>query len=138
MDEWLTLGRSTIDRSNVSAASGKAIVSIACSTGRNLGPDAVTAGVDSWLGFTMKFPVITPYLTQDPIGDAIAESLECLGHGKSLQDARDKISVKLSDVADEYDTGAYSGFPDRWLGYFSSLSLASHVVVHGNTSACLL
>src|SRR6516165_8590066 len=35
---WLTSGSATIDASNVHPASGKAVVSVACKTGCNLGP----------------------------------------------------------------------------------------------------
>lgn len=46
-DRWLTAGSLTADHSHFTTAKSKAVVSIACKTGCNLGSDAITAGVES-------------------------------------------------------------------------------------------
>jgi hypothetical protein len=130
---WLTHSATTVDKSNVSAAAGRAIVSVACKTARGLGPDAITAGVEAWLGFTCKVAVITPHKGVDPIGDAIVDGLTELGAAKTMQEARDEIRSKMDKLVTEYDTGKYAMHPAANIGYFAALALRDHVVVHGNT-----
>ena len=130
---WLTHNATTVDKSNVSAAAGKAVVSVACKTARGLGPDAITAGVEAWLGFTCKVPVITPHKGVDPVGDAIVDGLTVLGAAKTMQEARDEIRSKMDQLVTEYDTGKYALHPAANIGYFAALALRDHVVVHGNT-----
>jgi len=131
---WLTAGMPTLDGRNVSAASGKAVVSIACKTGIHLGPDAITAGAICWLGFTIKVPVMSPHKLRDPFGDAIVNGLSVLGGHKSMQDARVEIYKNLNQLVDDFDTGPLSSHPASALGYFSAMSLRDHIVVHGNSA----
>lgn len=133
-DHWLTSGAPTIDAGNVSAAAGKAILSIACRAGRNLGPDAITAGVISWLGFTIAVPVIAPHKTHDPIGEAIVRALAGLGGKGTMQQARDDMAAEFDQLVDDYDTGKFSTHPAAPLGYFAAMCLRDHVVLHGKTS----
>jgi hypothetical protein len=131
-NNWLTRGATTIDKSNVGAARRKCVVSIACKTGRSLGPDAITAGIECWLGFTIKVVVIAPYFNADPIGDAIAYAVNLLGSQRTMQQARDAMEANLDQVARDYDTGKYATHPSAVLGYFAAISMRDHVVVLGN------
>jgi hypothetical protein len=130
-DAWLTGFSATVDANTVSAAQGKSIVSIACHTARALGPDAITAGVIAWFGFTMKVPVIAPHRNKEPIGDVIADSFAVLGAGGSLDELRQELVDELSDLADQFDHGTLRHHPASSIGYYGCLALASHAVVHG-------
>ena len=130
---WLSRSLTTVDNSNVFAAAGKALVSVACKTARQLGPDAITAGVEAWLGFTCKVAVITPHKGVDPVGDAIVDGLTVLGAAKTMQEARDEISSNMNQLVIEYDTGKYAMHPAANIGYFAALALRDNVVVHGNS-----
>ena len=134
-DEWLTNGTKTIDKSNVGAAKGTCVVSIACKTARNLGPDAITAGIACWLGFTIKVAVIAPYSYVDPIGDAICDALGLLGSSGTMQAARDAMEQNLDQVARNYDTGKYMSHPAAVIGYFAAISMRDHVVVEGKAGS---
>lgn len=131
---WLTNQSSTVDASNVKAAQGKAVVSVACKTACNLGPAAITSGVVSWLGFTIKVVVMRPHKTVDPVGDAIVGGLSCLGGQGTMQQARDEIATNCGQLIDEFDTGRFSNFPEARLGYYAAMALRDHVVVHGTPS----
>lgn len=133
-NSWLTSQAATVNATNVRAASGKAVVSVACKTGRNLGPDAVTAGVVAWLGFTVKVPIIAPHRNIDPIGDAIVNGLACLGTAGTMQQARDEIAAACANVVADYDTGRYRNHPAASIGYFAAMALGDHVVLHGMAS----
>lgn len=130
-DSWLTAGTVTIDKSNVSAAARKAVVSIACKTGRNLGSDAITSGVRAWLGFTVRVPVLAPHKNVDPIGDTMVDALATLGSGRTMQDVRDAIERGFDRLADDYDTGPLSGRHDSVTGYLASIVLRDHVSLDG-------
>jgi len=133
-DNWLTSGNVTVDKSNVSAAAGKAIVSIACKTGRNLGSDALTAGVRAWLGFTVRVPVLAPHKNRDPIGNTMVDALAVLGTGGTMQDAHDAIERGFGGLADDYDTGPLSGQHNSVTGYLASIVLRDHVSLDGTGS----
>lgn len=134
-DSWLTGGTATIDASNVGAGAGKAVVSVACRTGRNLGPDAITAGVTSWLGFTIKVPVfaIALYKNVDPIGEAIVGGLSGLGTGGTMGQARAAIEANCDQLAADFDSGPLATHPVSQIGYYAALSLRDHVVLHGSS-----
>jgi hypothetical protein len=137
-DSWSTGGVPTIDGANVIAASGKAVVSVACKTGKHLGPDAITAGAESWLGFTISVPVFTHGGT-DPIGDALINALQVLGDGDSMQDAKDKLFSELDALIGDFDDGgSLSSLPIATLGYFAAMSLRDHINLIGNHHDCPL
>lgn len=133
-DSWLTSGSPTIESANISSAANKAVVSIACKTGQNLGPSAITAGVVAWLGFTVKVAVNPIYKGSDPVGEAIVDGLACLGTGGSLQDAHDRMASNFDQLVQDYDTGSLSRIPDAGLGYFSCMIMRDRIVVHGNVN----
>jgi hypothetical protein len=138
-DAWLTNAQVTIDASNISSASGKTVVSIACKTGQKLGPNAITAGVNSWLGFTIKVPVLAAHKNQDPLGDAIAAVLAGQAHShsaqpRSMQRIRDDLVAEFKNLAKAYDTGNLKLRPEATVAYFALLALSDHVVVHGNSN----
>ena len=142
-DCWETGGAPTLQSISLPPTCPSAVISIACKTGCQLGPDAITAGVMSWLGFTVKVGVIAPYASLhgsvDTIGDAIVNGLKVLGTGASMQDARDEIEIELDKLVDAYDTGgAYSHHPDASIGYFVAAYMRDHVVLHGKSSLCPL
>jgi hypothetical protein len=136
-DSWLTNSSHTIDSSNVHAAVGKPVVSIACKTTRRLGPDAITAGVISWLGFSISVAVIAPHKHSDPIGEAIVGGLAYLGNGVTMQQARDEIAANLDQLVADFDNGGkHASHPAAALGYFAAMSMRDHLVVQGHT-ACV-
>jgi hypothetical protein len=129
---WLTDSVATIDKRNVQAAAGKAVVSIACSTGCNLGPDAIAAGVTAWLGFTLDLPIIRPHKNIDPIGEAIVSGLACLGTGGTVQEARDAIAANLGSLVSEFRSGYLRHHPGASAGYFATMAAMDRVVAHGS------
>jgi hypothetical protein len=133
-DSWLTSSAPTLDASNVVSANGKAVVSVACKTGCNLGPAAITGGAIAWLGFTIKVAIIAPHKNIDPICDAIVDGLNCLSNHRTMQEARDDISTNFDQLASDYDTGKYKSHPASEFGYFAAICLRDHVVLHGATS----
>jgi hypothetical protein len=135
---FLTLSTPTVDSSSISVSTGTVIVAIACFTGKSLGPAAITAGADTYVGFTIKLPVILPYRTIDPIGEAIVAGLKHLGGGSDVQHAADMLRNELDKVSVEYDTGAYSAHPAANLGYFGSVAMRDHLVLHGDPYRCPL
>jgi hypothetical protein len=131
---WLTGGAPTVSSKDFIAAKSKAIVSIACKTGRSLGPDANTAGVEAWLGFSSKVAVVNTN-GRYPIGDAIVDGLSVLGSGKTMQEARDEVYAQLDQVVKDYDMGGkYQSHSTATLGYFSALAMRDHLVLHGTAS----
>lgn len=130
---WLTGGVGTVTAGDFTSAASKAVASIACKTGCNLGPDAVTAGVEAWLGFTISVAVIVPHKGVDPIGDAIVAGLSVLGAGQTMRQSRDELYSQLDQVRQDYDTGRFSSYPVAVLGYFAALAMRDHLVLHGTT-----
>jgi hypothetical protein len=128
---WITSRKVTIDSRKIKAARGKAVVSIACKTGRNLGPNAVTAGVTCWLGFSIKVPVVGPNNGRDPFGEAIVKGLSCLGAHKSMQQAHDDLYDALDKLVDEFDNGVFKHHKAANLGYFGAMSLRDQIVIQG-------
>jgi hypothetical protein len=132
-DAWLTDGAKTLDPSNVGTVAPQALVSIACLTGRDLGPEAVRAGATAWLGFTIMVPVVDPHKNVDPIGEAIVQGLAEFGRGAcfadvclALQTAFDALSRRCQGA-----TGVYGGHPGRWLSYYGALALRQSTTVEG-------
>jgi hypothetical protein len=135
-DSWLTNGASTLDAATVSSVKAKTIISIACRTACKLGPNAITAGVRSWLGFTIKVPIIAPHKNLDPIGDAIVNGLSVLGNKGTMQSARSDIVTLLDQVVRDYDdNGKHHSHPEHAIGYYSAMALRDHVVVHGRLNS---
>lgn len=128
---WRTSQTATLDTSSAHHTQGKAVVSIACRTACGLGPAAVTGGASSWLGFTIDVVVMAPHKTVDPFGDALVGALAGLGRGGTMQQARDEIAANLDGLADDFATGWLSSHPAASLGYFGSIAMRDHVVVHG-------
>jgi len=138
-NRWLTSNSATLDTGNVTGAkgqpaNGRAIVSIACKTSCQLGPAAITAGVQAWLGFTIKVKVIAPHNFIDPIGDAIVNGLAVLGNQGTVQQARDELAANLGQLVIDYDTGQYAQHPEAEIGYFAAMSMRDHVVVNGTAN----
>lgn len=135
-NDWRTNDSVTVDKSNIKYAKRKAVVSIACKTGRDLGPDAVNqGGVESWLGFTIRVAILPPYLNQDPIGDAINRGICELINGGTMRDARNTIESELRKLITDYDTGGnFSNHPNSTFGYFACLSLADNVSLNGKSN----
>jgi Peptidase family C25 len=134
-DSWRTDDLATIDSANVGVAAGKVVISVACLTGRGLGPDAITAGVRSWLGFTIKIPVIAPHVSVDPIGEAFANGLAGLAGFATIGDVRDALIAAFAQLADDYDEGGrFAGHPAQAIGYYGALALQDHITVDGSRS----
>jgi hypothetical protein len=131
---WLTGGASTVTAANFTWAVSKAVVSVACRTGCNLGPDAITSGVEAWLGFTINVAVIDPHKGVDPIGDAVVAALSVLAAGRTMQECRDQLYSELDAVATGYETGRFSTHPGAPLKYFVAIAMRDHLVLHGTAS----
>ncbi|WP_054812360.1 hypothetical protein [Nocardia arizonensis] len=133
-DDWLTSGNSTVNKTNVNAAAGKAVVSVACKTGRNLGAEAINQGVEAWLGFTIRVPIIPRHAHADPLGEAVADGLARLASQGTMQDARDKVEANMRQLIIDYDKGGtYYSHPNSTLGYFAALALANSISLVGKT-----
>jgi hypothetical protein len=134
-DAWRTNGRPTIYSGNVGAAAGKAVVSIACLTGRELGPDAVAAGLVAWLGFTIAFPVLAPHKNADPFGATIVSACAGLASGATMGGLRDAIVAACAQLAVDFDHGGrFFGHPGQPVGYYGALALQSHVSIAGDAA----
>jgi len=135
-DSWQTDGQTTIESGNVGRAAGKTVVSIACLTGRNLGPDAVTAGVSSWLGITIKVPVLPPHKNVDPMGSAFVSGLRHLSRSATIGDVRDSLIAAFEQLAVDYDDGGrFAGRPDQPIGYYGAHALKDSIEVSGRKTA---
>lgn len=130
-DAWLTDSLPTLDGSNVDAASGKAVVAVACYTARGLGPGAVLAGAVAWFGFTMEVATFPPYRNREPIGEAIAEAVGGLAAGNSLGELQNDLVARLFDLAHQYQFGALRLFPLAQTARFFCMALAGQIAVHG-------
>jgi len=133
-NSWLTSGSVTVDKTNVGAATGKAVVSVACKTGRDLGADAFNSGVKAWLGFKVRVAVLAPHKNRDPVGDTMVDALAVLGNSGTMQDAYDAIKQGFDQLADDYDTGSLSGRHDSVAGYMASIVLRDYVSLDGASS----
>jgi hypothetical protein len=132
--EWLTANIATWDSTGASIALGKAIVSIACRTSRSLGPDAVSAGVRAWLGFTFSVPVIAPMYHVDPIGQAVVRGLSVLATHGSMALARDALTYELGQVVHDLEVGTMSSHPGAEVAMFLVECLRHHVSLVGDGS----
>jgi|RhiMetdeSRZDD1v2_1073273.scaffolds.fasta_scaffold33395_5 hypothetical protein len=122
-----------VDSKNAHQAKQKAVVAVACKSGRALGPDAIIAGVRSYLGFTIKLGWIPPYPGQpDVFMDAMLSSLDVLLGGGTLQDLRDRLYSELEAVADYYDTGAGSKYRNALNGYFVATAVKDNIAALGD------
>ncbi|GAT03711.1 C25 family cysteine peptidase [Mycolicibacterium fortuitum] len=134
-DAWTVQGKAVTHSSDAAVAKGKAVVSVACKTGRNLGPDAVNGGVVAWLGFTIPVPTIAPHGRLDPLGDAIVDGIAQLGNGGSMADARAALEAELRALSDEYRSGGrFSHHPNAVIGFWACGWLADNVSLAGATA----
>jgi hypothetical protein len=133
---WLTRGARTVFAADFTRAAAKGVVSIACKTGCHLGPDAITAGVEAWLGFTSNVAVtgIGPHKGADPFGDAIVAGLSVLGASQTMQQSRDQLYSELDQLSIEYDTGKFNSHPGAGLKYFAAIAMRDHLVLHGTAT----
>lgn len=132
---WTTSNTATLDNHNVARLLDKVVVSVACKTGRNLGPDAVLSGVSAWIGFNISVATIRTHKGIDPIGDAIVDGVLKFDGGGTVRSVVDAIAANLDQVAIDHDTGKHSGHPNAKIVYFAALALRHHVVALGKTSA---
>jgi hypothetical protein len=130
-DRWKTGGQATVDKANANILGPRAVVAVACKSGTQLGPDAVTAGVDTYLGFTSKVGVIPLHRGRDQLGEAIVNGLKVLGANQSMQAAKDELVRQLDALSLAFDTGRLRNHPHATFGYFVSAAMRDHVVLHG-------
>jgi hypothetical protein len=124
---------SVVDNANAHQAKGKAVVAIACKSGRGLGPDAVVAGVRSYLGFNIKLGWLPPSRGQpDVFMDAMLNSVDVLLGGGSVQALRDAIYSELEKVADYYEHGAGSKYRNAVNGYFVAHAVKDNIAGLGD------
>jgi hypothetical protein len=108
---------------------------VACKTGVQFGPDAITAGVKSWMGLTVKLGyVAAPGL--DPFGDAAVRALSILDPGVSMQDLLNKWIDEFDQLVTACDTGGLHASALGQLAYFVAVAVRDHVVLHGTVAAC--
>lgn len=132
-DKWRKVAQSLLDTTNIQKSRGKCVISIACKTGRNLGPDSIIAGAEAWLGFNIAVGVISPYKGFDPIGEALVDALAEFGSNCSVQDVRDEVVSNLDKVAKDHDNGgSYANHHNAVLVYFTAVAMRDNVVALGN------
>jgi hypothetical protein len=128
-----TNGQAAVDRTNIANASGKAIIAVACLAGRSLGPDAIGAGVEVFLGWNAKLLWLgSPVGQLGPFGLAIVSSLEILGQGARLEEVKERLRDELDAVAEYYRTGLGSGGANSLLAYYGAAAAAGQVALCGN------
>lgn len=131
-----TNGQPAVDRTNIANAQGKVVIAVACLAGRSLGPDAIIAGVEAFLGWNVKLLWLKPPAGQlGPFGSAIVDSLEILGQGTRVERAKERLRSSLDDVATYYLTGAGSGGANATLAYYGAAAASGQVALCGNEKA---
>ncbi len=128
-----TDGASAVDKSNIAIASGRSLVAVACLAGRDLGPDAITAGVEVFLGWNAKLLWLAPPPGGlGEFGSAIVDSLAIFGTGASVEQVKERLRDELDAVAEYYRTGPGSTNPDALIAYYGAAAAAGQVAVCGN------
>jgi hypothetical protein len=134
--ELLGSGGALVDAANIGSASGAIVVAIACLSSKVLGPNAVHAGVDGYLGFSERLV----WVSRDPDGQfepTVTAGIDELLSGNNLGDAEAAMQRELNSVVQFYLNGAGQSPPNRALGWLSAFWDAQHVRLDGNAGATL-
>lgn len=85
-----------LDVENIGRCNGAIVVATACYSATELGPAAVGSGVQAYLGYTTKLPVM-----KDPhrLGYLAADALYRLVEGASVDEGLPVLDARLSDFA---------------------------------------
>ena len=125
-----------IDSFNVSLASGSIVIAFACWSAHTLGPGAISAGVEAYLGFDEQFGC----LAGDPDGEfgaAAISGMEVMLKGNDVGAALREMEKKFDDAFDFYKTGAGAGRSNSVLGWLLANWDKRHLALHGTAGALL-
>ena len=136
-DKLMARGVALWDSGSAAYAQGLIVIAIACSSARRLGPAAVSAGADAYLGFDDKLV----WLTGDPhgrFGDAAVAPVACLAGGGDAAAARAALENGF-DVAFAFyrSSPANVTASDAVIAWLAASWNRGHVQLHGNPRAAL-
>lgn len=135
--ELLGSGGALMDMVNISTASGAIAVAIASLLSKVLGPNAVHAGVDDYLGFSERLV----WISRDPDGQfepALTSGIDGLiSRSTDLLGAQHGMQRQLANVVQFYPNGTGRSSPNRALGWLAAFWDAQHVRFNGNGAATL-
>lgn len=129
-------GGPLVDTANVGLAAGSIFLAIACSSADVLGPDAISQGVEAWLGFNNLFV----WVSRDPdrqFEPAIAAGVKDLIAGGDVDSARAAIFTGLQRAFVFYQTGAGRGTTNSTFGWLAASHDSSRLTLVGNPAATL-
>jgi hypothetical protein len=97
-----TLGRTPalLDVANLDRLSDGIIVAFACESAIRLGPAAIAAGVQGYLGFD-DYLLIYP-APAHAVSSAVFDSLDRFAQGRDLSEVRDSLAGALDRIFDDY------------------------------------
>ncbi len=131
-----TNGQPAVDQTNIANAKSRVVIAVACLAGRSLGPDAITAGIEVFLGWNVKLLWLKPAAGQlGRFGSAVVDGLETFGHGTRVEQVKEQLRDELDAVAEYYRIGAGSGGPNSRLAYYGAAAAAGQVALCGNEKA---
>ena len=119
-----------VDTANVANARNAILAAIACSSAKVLGLDAVSQGVEAYLGFSEKFV----WLSGDPDGQfapAAKKGLLTLLSGSDAGQALADMAQAFDDVKNYYLTGAGRRTTNSTAGWLSAYWDSNHVTLIG-------
>jgi hypothetical protein len=131
--ELLGASSALVDTANVGIARTSILVAIACSSANVLGPDAVSQGVEAYLGFSDRFV----WLARDPdrrFEPAVAAGVRELLAGNPTDDARSAMASGFQRALIFYQS---AGTTNSTLGWLSAFWDFSHLALIGVTTARL-
>jgi hypothetical protein len=134
--ELLGAGGALVDTANVTKARNSVVVAIACSSAKVLGPDAISQGVDVYLGFSEKFAWLFGDADKQFEPAAVSGVLALVRGGDAGQALAQMIAA-FGNVKDYYLHGAGKGAINSTGGWLSAFWNSNHITLLGATSAKL-
>jgi hypothetical protein len=128
--ELLGAGNILVDTANIGRISGNIFVAIACSSANVLGPDAVSQGVEAYLGFTDRFA----WVSRDPDSQfepAATAGIRELLAGRTIDDAKLEMESGFQNTVRFYQTGAGRGTPNSTFGWLTAWWDIGHLALIG-------
>lgn len=125
-----------VDTLNIGNAAGAIVVAIACSSASVLGFDAVSRGVECYLGFNAPFL----WISRDPeiqFQPAATRGILRLIRGGTTGGALEEMMAAFGDVVDYYLNGEGKGRSNSTIGWLAAFWNQKHLQLHGSSSASL-
>jgi hypothetical protein len=120
-----------VDKSNVSAAAGKTLVSVACEVGLDLGPHAVQAGARAHLAWDVLLLWLARPAELVAYGEAIVRPLSHFGRGGSISEVADELRQSLNGIARRYRRAPPHDHNAK-LAYYAAAAAAGQITIHGD------